>query len=512
MAFWEYLTHHLLEAATQRHPDRIAVVADGQFVSYGRLEALAGTLATFLAGHGIEAGDRVAMLCENSVEAVVAYFGILKAGAVVVSLNAESTPENLRFMLHHSEAHALVAHGRHARGLGQQQLLGTSVRFCVVSGNAAAPSGGPVAFHDLTAVLAEGMPGRVGARRIDADLESIIYTSGSTGEPKGVMLSHLNTMSNMRSIAQYLSLGEADRIMVVLPFSYIYGKSLLLTHILVGGSVVIDNRFMYPNLVIDRMVETAVTGFAGVPSTFSVILARSKIRDCKIPSLRYVTQAGGAMPAAVQKQVAEVFHPARLYVMYGATEAAPRLTYVDPDDLPRKWGTIGKPIPNVDVFVADEAGAPVPRGETGEIVARGSNIMMGYWKDPEGTAAVLRRGLYFTGDLGTMDEEGFLSVVGRKRDILKVRGYRVSCKAIEEALAAIEGVQEAAVTGIADAVQGEAPCAFIVLAPGRSLTEQQIRQSLAACLRPFEIPARIEFRSELPKNPAGKVMKSQLTP
>jgi len=225
-----------------------------------------------------------------------------------------------------------------------------------------------------------------------------------------------------------------------------------------------------------------------------------------------VTQAGGAMPAPVQKQVAEGFHPASLFVMYGATEAAPRLTYVDPDDLQRKWGSIGKPVPNVDVFVADDEGKPVSSGETGEIVARGSNIMMGYWKDPEGTAAVLRSGLYFTGDLGTVDEEGFLYVVGRKRDILKVRGYRVSCKAIEEALAAVEEIEEAAVTGIPDDVQGEAPCAFVVLVPGRSITEQQIRQHLSSRLRPFEIPKKIEFRTGLPKNASGKIMKGQLAP
>jgi acyl-CoA synthetase (AMP-forming)/AMP-acid ligase II len=189
-------------------------------------------------------------------------------------------------------------------------------------------------------------------------------------------------MTNTRSIVEYLDLRSNDRIMVVLPFYYIYGKSLLNTHFFVGGSVVIDNRFLYPNVVLQTMIEQNVTGFSGVPSTFTILLHRSNIRSQKFDHLRYVTQAGGAMAPAIQKEVAEVVHPAKLFIMYGATEASARLSYLDPKDLQRKWGSIGKAIPNVELFVADYKGNPLKPGEQGEIVARGANIMQGYWNHP----------------------------------------------------------------------------------------------------------------------------------
>ena len=193
-----------------------------------------------------------------------------------------------------------------------------------------------------------------GVRMIDLDVASIVYTSGSTGKPRGAVLSHLNIVSNTRSIVDYLELTSEDRVLAVLPFYYIYGKSLLNTHFFVGGSVVVDNRFLYPNVILQTMREQEVTGFAGVPSTYTILLSRSNLKNLKFPRLRYVTQAGGAMAPSVQKEVAEAFAPARLFVMYGATEASARLSYLDPGDLPRKWGSIGKAIANVELFVADE--------------------------------------------------------------------------------------------------------------------------------------------------------------
>ena len=214
------------------------------------------------------------------------------------------------------------------------------------------------------------------------------------------------------------------------------------------------------------MREQEATGFAGVPSTFTILLSRSNLKNLKFPRLRYVTQAGGAMAPAVQKEVAEAFAPARLFVMYGATEASARLSYLDPADLPRKWGSIGKAIANVELFVADERGRPLPAGEEGEIVARGSNLMSGYWNHPEETEKVLRNGLYYTGDIGRMDEEGFLFVVGRSKDMIKIGGNRVSAKEIEEALHEHPAIIEAAVIGVPDDVLGEAPKAFIVVKKG----------------------------------------------
>ena len=298
--------------------------------------------------------------------------------------------------------------------------------------------------------------------------------------------------------------------MVILPFYYVYGKTLLNTHFFVGGSVVIDNRFVFPNTVLKTMQETACTGFAGVPSTFSILLHKTNVQEYQFPALRYVTQAGGAMAPSLQKQVAFAFYPAQLYIMYGATEASARLSYLHPRDLPRKWGSIGKAIPNVELFVADEHGRPLPPGQTGELVARGANIMQGYWNDEAETRRVLRNGLYFTGDLGVMDEEGFLYVVGRSKDMIKVGANRISAKEIEEKLVAFEPILEIAVVGIPDEILGEAIKAFIVPKDGVELTKEAVIQFARSVLPSYKIPREIEFVKKLPKNKSGKIIKHKL--
>jgi acyl-CoA synthetase (AMP-forming)/AMP-acid ligase II len=217
------------------------------------------------------------------------------------------------------------------------------------------------------------------------------------------------------------------------------------------------------------------------------------------------------MAPAVQKDVAETFAPASLFIMYGATEASARLSYLPPEDLPRKWGSIGKAIPNVELFVADENGRPLPTGEEGEIVARGSNIMSGYWNHPEETAKVLRNGLYYTGDIGRSDDEGFLYVVGRSKDMIKIGGNRVSAKEIEEALHEHPAVAEAAVIGVPDMVLGEAPKAFVVLRDsfGKDIAEQ-LPGFLQSYLALYKIPKLYEIRDSLPKTDSGKILKQKL--
>jgi long-chain acyl-CoA synthetase len=514
--------HSFLEDSADRSPDTKALFALGTWHAYGELNARANRLAHLLLGRGLKKGDRVALFIENSAEYVVSYYAVLKAGGTTVALNTENTAEDIAYIIRDCGVRFLIA-GQRLAARTWASAPGSLLP------SPAAPDAGPEAVFvwngpmDAAPILMgrqaiglaealDGYPGdNPGVRSIDLDVASIVYTSGSTGKPRGAVLTHLNIVSNTRSIVDYLELTRDDRILVVLPFHYIYGKSLLNTHFFVGGSVVVDNRFLYPNVILKTMREEEVTGFAGVPSTYSILLSRSTLKDLEFPRLRYVTQAGGAMAPSVQKEVAAAFAPARLFVMYGATEASARLSYLDPNDLPRKWGSIGKAIANVDLFVADERGAPLPAGQEGEIVARGSNIMSGYWNHPEETEKVLKNGLYFTGDIGTMDDEDFLYVVGRSKDMIKIGGNRVSAKEIEEALYEHPAILDAAVIGIADDILGEAPKAFIVVRPGIS---EELLGELPAFLQKhlavYKIPKLFEIRESLPKNESGKILKRKL--
>jgi acyl-CoA synthetase (AMP-forming)/AMP-acid ligase II len=505
------LVGEILENSARNHPHRPAAWFNGAWKTYEEVNRAADAVATYLTALGVQPGERVAVLLENSFDYISAHFGVLKTGAVDVSLNTELKADGLREQLVDCEATVLIAGMKQYRNWeGILDRLPALKHLIMDRSPPGTLSATPqVQIHLLPDILQSEVMPAPAPRRIDIDLASIVYTSGVTGRPKGVMLSHLNLVSNTRSIVQYLDLRPDDRALVVLPFYYVYGRSLLYSHFLSAGALVLDNRFAFPAKVLDTMQEQEVTAFAGVPSTFSILLNKSDVRSRKFPGLRLVTQAGGGMAPAVQKEAAEVFHPASLCIMYGSTEAAPRLTFVEPEMLPRKWGSIGQAIPNVEVIVADEQGHRCPPGVIGEIAARGSNIMMGYWKDPEGTAQVLRNGYYYTGDLGYADEDGYIFLTGRSRDIIKAGGNRVSAKEIEDVISEIPGVLETAVIGVPDEILGEAIKAFVVPSDP-ALSNDNVKEHLARRLPTFKHPKWLEFRDNLPKNQSGKILKAAL--
>jgi long-chain acyl-CoA synthetase len=504
------LISDILYRSAAAFPDRPAAWFDGGWRTYGELSAAAQRFAVFLRAQGIQPGERVALLLDNSFDYIVAHFGALTAGAVEVSLNTDLKAPDLQTLLADCEAVALVAGRKYAKQYAG--ILGELPYLRLLATDLPAEQLGAVPLQLLVRPLHPPPDAAVASIQPDCsdlDLASIVYTSGSTGRPKGVMLSHRNLVSNAHSIVEYLALRPDDRMLVVLPFHYIYGRSLLYTHFLSGGSIVIDNRFAFPVAVLKTMEEQRVTCFAGVPSTFSILLRKTDVARRKFPHLRLITQAGGPMAPALRKEVVEVFRPAKLCVMYGSTEAAPRITYLDPDLLPQKWGSIGRAIPGVEVIIADDAGRPVLRGTPGEVAARGANTMLGYWKDPEGTAAVLRDGWYFTGDLGYEDEDGCIFLTGRARDIIKAGGNRVSAKEIEEHILELTGIVEVAVIGVPDEILGEAIKAFVV-ARDVTITERHVREHLQRKLPPFKQPKHLEFTPGLPKNQAGKILKAAL--
>jgi len=298
--------------------------------------------------------------------------------------------------------------------------------------------------------------------------------------------------------------------MVILPFYYIYGNSLLLTHILTGGTLVIDNRFLYPEIVLDTMEKEKVTGLSGVPSNFMILLNNSTFGTRKLEHLRYFTQAGGAMAPEVVRKLIDTFPRKEIYIMYGQTEAAPRVSYCPPEKLREKIGSIGIPVPGVRIRVADEMGNELPIGEIGEITVSGDNVMMGYWNQPDDEEQVVRNGWLFTGDLARKDDDGYLYIVGRKKEIIKAGGNRVSAKEVEECILENDKVAEVAVFGVKDDILGEAIKATIVLKTGKDANQKEIQNFCRSKLADHKIPKYVNFVSDLPKYQSGKVNKMLL--
>ena len=493
MLVQDYLIH-----SAAAYGEKIAVVHGKERVPYSRLLTCAGQVAARLTEQDLTPGDRVAILTDEPVHYIASYFGILQAGGIIVGLNTQTSERSLNTVLSDCGASQVLISGR-CRTYGKYIRSHPGVR----------------ALTDIETLLADSsyrlVPDNQFNRRTEPrDIAQIIYTSGTTGQPKGVMLSHANLVANTDSILEYMHLTDRDSVMAVLPFFYSYGSSVMLSHIAAGGKMVVNQSFLYPNVILQQMIEEQVTGLSGVPSTFAILLHRSAARDFSFPHLRYLTQAGAAMSPKLAGQLAEVFPGVDIYIMYGQTEAAPRLSYLPPEYLLKKPGSIGRAIPGVTLEVLREDGRAAGVGEVGEIVASGQNIMAGYWQRPGETKAVLRNGKLWTGDLAYADENGFLYIVSRKSDLIKCGSHRIAPKEIEEIIHESEAVHEVAVVGIEDEILGESIHAFVVLEPGHAASEKDIVRYCRKNLPAFKVPHKVIMLDELPKTSSGKIKKGDL--
>lgn len=341
----------------------------------------------------------------------------------------------------------------------------------------------------------------------------IIFTSGSTGVPKGVMISHKNLIANTESIIKYLKLTPQDRMLVVLPFYYCYGLSLLHTHLRVGGSIVFNNSFIFLGGIIKNLLEYRCTGFAGVPSHFQILLRKSdNFKNTKFPALKYVTQAGGKLAPIFIDEFRKSHPEVTFIVMYGQTEATARLSYLPPELYETKKGSMGKGIPDVELKVVNEKGKPIKPGETGEVIARGDNVMLGYYEDEEGTRNTIRDGWLFTGDLGTVDDDGYIFLTARIKEIIKVGGKRISPKEIEAVILELSEVVDCTIEGVEDELLGEALKAIIVIRSenGKEDMLKKIKQHCSINLALYKVPQIFELKEQLVIAPTGKKIKGKL--
>lgn len=482
----------ILASGEERAP---AVFAGKTVLTFGELRRAANAWACRVVAEGATHGDRVGLLAENSPLFVAAYLGTIRAGLCTVPFPVDSSQRELERMAVSTGMKRMIVSARlRPRAESIAQRLGLTLLSDKDTQSAVASQS---AFPPVDSVR---------------DLAAIMLTSGTTGQSKGVMVTHRNIEANTRDILRYLTIGPADRVMVVLPLSYCYGASLLHTHLMAGASMVLNNRFLFPEKVLDEMVEKQCTGLAGVPSTYQILLRKTRFAQRSFPALRWLQQAGGRLPNALIREVRAAAPQARLLVMYGQTEATARLSYLAPERLDEKLGSIGRGLSGTRLEVLRPDGFPVRPGsdEVGEIVAFGDNITLGYWGDPEETARFFRDGKLYTGDLARVDQDGFLYLVERTRDFVKSMGYRVSPKEIEDVIAQLPDVVEAAVIGVPHETWGEALHAFVVgTAPAR-VTADQVRTHCLRQLPNYKVPEFVEFLPCLPKNSNGKVDKEEL--
>ncbi len=506
------LVQDFLEHSAARLPQKVALVCEGEHLTYAELDAQANRLANALIANGVKRGDRVALFLPNSAVMVVAIFASLKAGAVFVNINPSTKADKVEYILKNCQASVVVTTPTQRPLV--EKLLSTyhHLLFAVITEKHTEPveSAKVLNYAQLISEYSDRRPPRV---NIDLDLACLIYTSGSTGEPKGVMSDHSNVVFAVGSITTYLHNNEDDVIINVLPLSFDYGLYQLLMAFSFGGRLVLEKGFTYPAAILQTIQNEKVTGFPGVPTIYSM-LVNMDLSAYDLSSLRYMTNTAAALPPAHILKIRQTFPWVTLYSMYGLTETK-RTLYLPPEELDKRPDSVGVAIPGTEVWIEDEDGNRLKAGQIGELVVRGRHVMRGYWGDESLTAARYRPGpvpgerVCYTGDLFTMDEEGYFYFIGRKDDIIKSRGEKVSPKEVENVLYKLPGVREAAVIGVPDEVLGQAVKVFVVANNG-SLSEQDILRHCRLNLEDYMMPKFIEIVSELPKTSSGKIKKTDL--
>ncbi len=457
--------HDALVRHTQRDPERIAHVHEAEVTTYGQLLLLARGFAARLVANGVRPTDRV-VVTTCGLDFLVAVYGASMAGAASVPLGQGD--KRCERIADRAGARLIVRSREHLEPRTPQP------------------------------------------REVGADVAMIFHTSGTTAEPKGVMLTHANIEANTHAIVQYLGLTRRDRAAACLPNHHAYGFSVLNTHIYAGGTIVEAGSAAFVGPLLDAIQIYRCTGLSAVPSTLQRLLDTPGIETYDLTTLRYVTQAGAPMSAPLTRRVRRAFSGARLFCMYGQTEASARLTYLPPDDLDRKPGSVGVAIPGVEVSVRTEDGAPATAHVVGEIFARGPNVMCGYLGDPDATADVLRDGWLRTRDVGYLDEDGYLFIIGRSDDLISVAGHRVGPREIEAAIDALPGVHACAVVGAPDRRTGERVVAHVVLEPGCRLSAADVQTACRRALPAYMVPSSVEFADALPRSERGKILRSAL--
>ena len=514
------LLHELIETSAHRAGDRIALTAGRESHDYRALRDAISAFASGLLSLGLAKSDRVGVYLDKRIDTVVAMFGAVAAGGAFVPLNPLLKPAQVAYILRDCHVRVLVTSPERLSLLDESLAECPALRHVVVTeAQTPAASRAGIAVHRWHAMM-NAEPHRR-HRVIDTDMAAILYTSGSTGRPKGVVLSHRNMVAGAKSVASYLENTPDDTLLAALPLSFDAGFSQLSTAFHAGARVVLIN-YLLPKDVINALTRERVTGLTAVPPLY-IQLTQLDWPESIAEHLRYFANTGGRMPLETLKALRARLPKSRPFLMYGLTEAF-RSTYLPPDEVDRRPDSIGKAIPNAEILVLREDGTRCSPNEPGELVHRGALVGMGYWNDAEKTAErykplpgreaglVLSEIAVFSGDTVRMDEAGFLYFIGRRDEMIKTSGYRVSPTEIEEVLYGTQLVSEAAAFGVSHPSLGQGIVAVVTPKDAAAIDEPTL---IAACrerLPAFMVPAKIDVRhGPLPRNPNGKIDRKSLS-
>ncbi len=516
------LLHDALLTAARAYPDKASVVVEGSSHTYNELLDASLRLASILQQRGLNPGDRVVIFMANSWHAVVAIFGTLLAGGVLVIVNSQTKSDKLRYIIEETGAKILLTHSLYRsvyspilRRSGKLERVIYSGREMDESADTQADYADQLEQFDKIIDAAEPLTRMPDV--ISPDLAAIIYTSGSTGRPKGVMQTHQAMVFSVGSLIEYLCLSRHDRIINVLPLAFDYGLYQLLMSVHLGATLILEHSFTYPAQIYKRILEEKATVFPGVPTIFSIMLASHRRKALKFDSVTRVTNTAAKLPSGFISGLKDIFPNGKIYKMYGLTECK-RVSYLKPELIDKKPGSVGRAIPGTQLFLLSRQGEPVAPGERGMLYVRGPHVMVGYWKKPEQSRKMLKKlpgslpheRVLCTQDLFTMDEDGDLYFVGRTDEIIKSRGEKVSPAEVENVLQSIEGIQDAAVIGIPDVELGESVCAFVSSGQTTALEKKKIMRICQTKLELFMVPRQVVILNELPKKASGKIDKSAL--
>lgn len=497
------LTGDMLRRSAERFPNKPAILWQEQSISYKDLDSDANRLANAILDQGIKKEEKVAILSRNRIEYGTVFFGLARSGAVMVNISTLYQPDDLAYVLAKADVTTIFYESEFKDKLDQvAEQLPLLTRFICLDGQAA----GHPSFNEFIAEASTDKP------KVDiafTDPFCMTYTGGTTGKPKGVLVSHQNRYITAHTVAFEEALDERDVVGIVTPLFHVAALNIMFQPaILVGATCTFQTKWGV-NEFVEMAQKTGLTAAFMVPTQIAMLVSEPNLDVAALKSWTKLSFAGAPMPDWVQVEMGRLLPHVLLTQIYGQSEMGV-LTSLRAWDLKEKLGSIGRQAYNVDVALVDPEGVPVPCGEVGEFASRGPNIMLEYYNEPEQTAEFIRNGWALTGDLAVMDEDGFITLVDRSKDMFISGGENVYPKEIEDCLYGLEEVAECAVFGIPDDKWGEVAAAYIILQTGKSLTEERVIEHCAQKLATFKRPRAVKFVDSFPKTPMGKIQKNLL--